>query len=142
MSVISANTWRQKIREEIKAVFAGENKISEGQAKMGLDKTIFHALLESDLPPEDKSQDRLYQEGRVVIGAGSETTAHALTITHFHILDNLDVQQNLRAELVAALPDRNLPVDLKVVEKLPYLVRLNLSFISKIKLLICLRRMP
>jgi cytochrome P450 len=99
------------------AIFAGENKISKDQAQMGPDKTIFYALLESDLPPEEKSQDRLYQESRVVIGGGSETTAQALTTTHFHILNNLNVRKILRTKLVAALPDGNLLVDLKVVEK-------------------------
>jgi cytochrome P450 len=64
----------------------------------------------------------LWQEGQVVIGAGADTTANALTITHFHILDNPDVHKKLRAELEEALPNRDEAVDLRVVEQLPYLV--------------------
>jgi cytochrome P450 len=64
----------------------------------------------------------LWQEGQVVIGAGADTTANALTITHFHILDNPDVHKKLRAELEEALPNRDEAVDLRVVEHLPYLV--------------------
>lgn len=57
-----------------------------------------------------------------MIGAGADTTANALTITHFHILDNPDVHKKLQAELEDALPNRDEAVDLRVVEQLPYLV--------------------
>lgn len=100
----------------------GVYKTSPEQHELGLDKTIFHALLESDLPWEEKLQSRLWQEGQVVIGAGADTTANAITITHFHILDNPDVHQKLRAELEEALPDKYAPVELRIVEQLPYLV--------------------
>lgn len=82
---------------------------------------MFHALLESDLPPEEKLQSCLWQEGQVVIGAGADTTANALTITHFHILDNPSVHQKLHEELAAALPNKHGDFDLRVVEGLPYL---------------------
>jgi cytochrome P450 len=90
---------------------------------MGLDKTIFHALLESDLPPQEKLHSRLWQEGQVVIGAGADTVSITLTIIHFHLLDNVDVLEKLRKELEDAMPDRFEPAKLGVVEKLPYLVR-------------------
>jgi cytochrome P450 len=66
----------------------------------------------------------LWQEGQVIIGAGADTTANALTITHFHILDNPDVEKKLRAELAEALPNKYAEVTLKVAEQLPYLVNL------------------
>lgn len=59
---------------------------------------------------------------QVVIGAGADTTANALTITHFHILENPHVYKKLRAELEEALPNKYEPVELRVVEQLPYLV--------------------
>lgn len=90
---------------------------------MGLGKTIFHALLESDLPPQEKHHSRLWQEGQVVIGAGADTTSNALTIIHFHLLDNSDVLEKLRKELEDAIPDRFGLAELSAVEKLPYLVR-------------------
>jgi len=90
---------------------------------LGLDKTIFHALLESDLPPEEKLHSRLWQEGQVVIGAGADTTSNTLTVIHFHLLDNLDVLEKLKKELKDAMPDKFKPAELSVVEKLPYLVR-------------------
>lgn len=38
--------------------------------------TIFQAMLDSDLPPEEKSAARLIDEGQPVVGAGSDTTAN------------------------------------------------------------------
>jgi cytochrome P450 len=57
-----------------------------------------------------------------VIGAGADTTATALNVTHFHVLDNPDVLKKLRAELETAMPDKFAPAKLSVVERLPYLV--------------------
>jgi cytochrome P450 len=91
-------------------------------SKLGLDKTIFHALLESDLPSEEKLHSRLWQEGLVVVGAGATTTSNTLMVTHFHLLDNPDTMEKLRKELEGAIPDKFAPAELSVVEKLPYLV--------------------
>jgi cytochrome P450 len=76
----------------------------------------------------------LWQEGQVVIGAGADTTANALTITHFHILNNPNVHKQLRAELEEALPKKYAPVELRVVDQLPYLVSFTLKKIG-VKLL-------
>lgn len=43
--------------------------------EQNLDATIFHELLEADLPDREKSTARLWQEGQIIIGAGTETTA-------------------------------------------------------------------
>lgn len=83
----------------------GEYKSSQEQRDLGMDKTIIHALLESNLPEEEKAHSRIWQEGQVVIGAGADTTAATIVITHFHILDNPHVLQKLRLESVEALRD-------------------------------------
>jgi cytochrome P450 len=115
-------TAYQKIQEETQNVIDGVYKTSQENLELGLDKTIFHALLESDIPAEEKLHSRLWQEAQVVIGAGADTIANTLNITHFHILDNPDVHKKLQAELEKALPGRYEPVELRAVEKLPYLV--------------------
>ena len=84
-----------------------------GKDGSGLDTTVFHALLESDLPPEEKSSWRLWQEGQTIIGAGSETTANTLSVIHFHLLDNPDALSKLRAELQEALPTKYTPMELR-----------------------------
>lgn len=110
------------MQEDTQKVIDGEYKRSQEEVNLGMDKTIFHALLESDLPPEEKVHSRIWQEGQVVIGAGADTTANTLTVTHFHILDNPNVLEKLRTELELAMPNQFAPAKLAVVEHLPYLV--------------------
>lgn len=84
--------------------------------------TIFHELLNSDLSPQEKSLERLWQEGQVVVGAGADTTANALSITTFHLLDNLEKMQKLKSELETVMPDPFSHAKLQELEQLPYLV--------------------
>ncbi|KAH7417587.1 putative cytochrome P450 [Cadophora sp. MPI-SDFR-AT-0126] len=83
--------------------------------------TIFHELLESNLPPHEKSIDRLGDEAQLMIGAGLETTAWALTIITFHLTSNPFILAKLRSELEAAIPDPTVQLDSLFLEKLPYL---------------------
>ena len=65
--------------------------------------TVFHALRDSKiLPPQEKTVDRLQEEGQVFVAAGSETTAKTLTIIFFHLLDNPMIFNRLRTELESA----------------------------------------
>lgn len=38
-------------------------------------KTILHGIMETDLPPSEKTIDRLADEALVILVAGAETTA-------------------------------------------------------------------
>ncbi|KAH9205912.1 cytochrome P450 [Leptodontidium sp. 2 PMI_412] len=113
--------FQHKVQDDTQKVIDGEYKSSQEQRDLGMDKTIIHALLESNLPEEEKAHSRIWQEGQVVIGAGADTTAATIVITHFHILDNPHVLKKLRLELVAAIPDPLIPAKLSIVERLPYL---------------------
>jgi hypothetical protein len=85
-------------------------------------KTIFHAILESDtLPDSEKTLDRLRQEGQTIVGAGTDTTAGALTMATFHVLANPDVRQKLLAELKPVFDKTNGRPSLGDLELLPYL---------------------
>jgi len=83
--------------------------------------TIFHELLESNLPPHEKSIDRLGDEAQLMIGAGLETTAWTLTTISFHLINNPSILHKLRSELEAAIPDLTARPDSRFLEKLPYL---------------------
>jgi cytochrome P450 len=85
-------------------------------------RTIFHELLNSDLPAEEKSLNNLAQEGQNVIGAGADTTANVLSCTTFHVLNNPKVLLKLKQELDIAMRDRYGQWDLALAEQLPYLV--------------------
>jgi cytochrome P450 len=82
---------------------------------------IFHEVLESDIPPQEKSVVRLGEEAQTVLAAGLETTAWALTTGSFYIINNPEVFKRLRAELKEALPDPKGSLDWLQLEKLPYL---------------------
>jgi cytochrome P450 len=87
----------------------------------GADATLFHGLLDSNLPPAEKTTDRLRQEAQTMILAGQDTTAFVLTCITFELLSHPDMFKKVKAELEAALPDPNSIPSLAIVEKLPYL---------------------
>jgi cytochrome P450 len=83
-------------------------------------RTIFHEILSSKLPPEDKTQVRLADEAQIVIGGGVETTAFSLSIAAFHIINTPHIYAHLHADLVAAFPDAG-KLELYPLEQMPYL---------------------
>jgi cytochrome P450 len=81
-------------------------------------------LINSDIPAEEKSLDRLVHEGIILIGAGTVTTAHVLSTVAYHILANPEILQTLQKELQKALPVNSQPSPqalLIQLEHLPYL---------------------
>ena len=56
-----------------------------------------------------------------MVAAGLVTTAWALNVTSFHIINQPKIFQRLRNELEKAIPDINAPLDWQQVEQLPYL---------------------
>jgi cytochrome P450 len=87
----------------------------------GTHPTVFKELLDSDLPREEVTIQRLAEEAQTVVAAGQVTTAHFLKMTSFHVLANPDILTKLKEELKSAMPsDGSLP-PLSKVEPLPYL---------------------
>src|SRR5436305_6382472 len=83
--------------------------------------TVFKELLDSDLPREEKTVQRLAEEAQTVVAAGQVTTAHFLKMTSFHILANPEILRELKEELILVMPsDGSLP-PISKLEKLPYL---------------------
>jgi Cytochrome P450 len=110
------------MQDETREVIVGNYKSSQEQIDLGLQKTIFNELLESDLPPEEKLHSRLWQEGLVVVGVGSDATAFTLTVIHFWLLEKPQLLRKLKTELESVMPDKFEPPQLSAVEKLPYMV--------------------
>lgn len=82
--------------------------------------TFFHDILNSDLPPEEKTPGRLAEEVQVVIGAGTETVSKMLTWTTYYLLENPEKMDKLKEELERLDPERT--ATLIDFEKMPYLV--------------------
>jgi cytochrome P450 len=83
--------------------------------------TVVHEIMNSKLPSSEKTVERVFEDVSTVTGAGFETTASVLRLIFFHIFSNVEILQQLRAELSNAGAPAYSQVDLKVLERLPYL---------------------
>ncbi|KAM3081646.1 hypothetical protein ACMFMG_005099 [Clarireedia jacksonii] len=79
--------------------------------------TIFHTIRDSDLPPKEKALNRLADEGNILIGAGSETTAQTLSVLFYHLLDNPEMVLRLKEEISGVEGD----ITWGKLEQLPFL---------------------
>jgi cytochrome P450 len=84
-------------------------------------RTIFHEILGSKLPPEEKDLDRLANEGITQVAAGTMTTSWAIATAVYYLLADPVVLRKLRTELESAIPSPSETTPLAVLESLPYL---------------------
>jgi cytochrome P450 len=95
-----------------------------GTADPDATRTVIHEVLESDLPPAEKTYERVLDDVRTVTGAAFETTANSIRMTLYQIYTNPPVLRRLRAEL-AFCAEGKLDEDgyfgLTELEQLPYL---------------------
>ena len=108
--------WQGMIYRQVSAIMKAnrEGKRTEG--------TIFQALLDSDLPAQEKTMARLQDEGQTLVGAGSETTAKSASHITYYLLQDKKKLRKLREELRTVMPDPYATPSLAVLEQLPYLV--------------------
>ncbi|MCJ1359966.1 MAG: hypothetical protein MMC33_009969 [Icmadophila ericetorum] len=107
------NAWRRRIAAIISQRYGGT--ISKDC------KSIFDAILDSDMPESEKSIDRLRQEAQTVLAGGFISTSKLLTVATFHLLSDPAIRVRLMSELHSAIPDPSHPPPLVELEKLPYL---------------------
>ncbi|KAK5626632.1 hypothetical protein RRF57_002347 [Xylaria bambusicola] len=79
-------------------------------------RTIVHDILDSKLPPSDKTTQRIYEDLSTICNAAFETTANVLRLVLFHVFSDPVILQQLRSELKSTKSS-----DLKTLEQLPYL---------------------
>lgn len=111
---------RRDLIKKIKAVKVA----SAGKDETKTGKSVLADIEQnSSLPQAEKSIQRLMDEAQLLLAAGLLTTAWALSVGSFHIINDHSIFQTLRAELEAAVPDPNVPDAFKwtELEKLPYL---------------------
>ncbi|KAK5088912.1 hypothetical protein LTS08_000688 [Lithohypha guttulata] len=107
--------WQHMIRKQVDEILA-KNEV--GKKAEG---TIFQTVLDSDLPPYEKTADRLQDEAQTVVGAGSETTAKSLSFILFFLTADPSKRQRLRDELKTVGPENDGSFSLAKLEQLPYL---------------------
>ncbi|KAK8087643.1 hypothetical protein PG997_002604 [Apiospora hydei] len=83
--------------------------------------TMIYEIVHSNLPPQEKTLDRILQEVASATGAGFETTAAALRLILFHVYTSTEILQHLRQELAPITSDPSGFLPLKELEQLPYL---------------------
>lgn len=76
------------------------NTSSEDTKDEDNSETLIQTILKSkQLPPSEKTFDRVLNEVDAVTSAGIETVGQTLRLTCFHIFDNPEIVQRLREEL-------------------------------------------
>ncbi|KAK1140845.1 hypothetical protein N8T08_009842 [Aspergillus melleus] len=82
---------------------------------------VFHRLADPKVPAAERTPQRLQDERILLLLAGTDTTAIALTTATFRVFDNEQVLQRLQAEVQDAIPTPTSPASVLQLEKLPYL---------------------
>ena len=118
--------WHREWRKQIQAVKSGDANHDQEKRRGGR-PSIFETLLNSDLPPFEKSVARLVEDAQTLVGAGSITTSFALALGTYYILSDATVLGTLLTELESAIPDTATMAPLSVLEKLPYLTAVHLE---------------
>lgn len=108
--------WQRMVRRQVETIIEDDRN---GVKAKG---TIFQAVLDSDLPADEKAADRLQDEGQTLVGAGSETTAKVLTLITFYLSRDKRLLQTLRDELKTVPSETAQGGLLPRLERLPYLV--------------------
>lgn len=85
--------------------------------------TIFDTALK---PDADKGQikptiDELAADTLLLLIAGTDSTAHALTFATYNVLQDPNILRKLQAELRNAMPRKDMLLEWAELEKLPYL---------------------
>lgn len=86
--------------------------------------TLVHQILESDLPQDEKTLDRLYNDVVTISSAGFETSAHVMRNIIYYIYKNDEIFRKLRDELSSAVQGKfksEERPDLIILEQLPFL---------------------
>jgi cytochrome P450 len=111
--------WKAGVRARIKPIL--DRTETEKEVSEASHRSIFHELRDSTLPPEEKTIDRLCDEGQILTGAGTETTAATLYHLTFYLLSDKTILDTLRTELRTVMPTPQSPIFVTKLEQLPYL---------------------
>lgn len=112
-----ADKFDKEIGSQIAKVLRAE------QPHLGI-KNVFHEMRDSKhLPAADRRFGYYKNEAASFVGAGTETTASALTTLTYFLLADPEILRMLREELRAVMPEgqTELP-SISTLETLPYLV--------------------
>lgn len=111
---------KARLRQQAEDTLKKRKDIHE--VKLKEENHIFEALTGPEVPDSEKTLDRLEDEGALLLGAGTETTARAIAVSIFHVMSNEEVGRKLLAELKTVLETPTSKASWLELEQLPYLV--------------------
>ena len=115
--------FQAEIERNVQSSLDDDDDDGDGDEKSTKPKAVIvEALKDSNIPPEERTIHRMVDEGTTIIFAGTETTARALSVSMFHLLNNKLLLQELRKELMSLPPVEDHAYQLSQLETLPYLV--------------------
>ncbi|KAL3429166.1 cytochrome P450 [Aspergillus tetrazonus] len=98
-------------------------KDGNGDGEETISTTVFTSLLQSNLPPQEKTFGRMTSEGISLFAAGTATVSWALTVATYHLLTRPAILQRLTAEVSDLVNSSSCTakVNWSALERLPYL---------------------
>lgn len=112
---------KARLRQQAKDTLEDRDSSSNDEKR----DDIFHSMTGPNVPNAEKTLDRLVDEGALLLGAGTETTARAIAVSMFHVIRDEDVGRKLLAELRTVMDTPRSKVSWSELEKLPYLVSIG-----------------
>ncbi|CAI7595867.1 unnamed protein product [Penicillium manginii] len=116
-----ADLFDMKARLRDQARYTLEKRENLHDVKVKEENYIFDALTGPEVPDAEKTLDRLEDEGALLLGAGTETTARAIAVSMFHVMSNAEVGRKLLCELKTILETPTSQASWLELEQLPYL---------------------
>nr|POE87787.1 trichodiene oxygenase [Quercus suber] len=108
-----------QIDKKVREVYAEYRTSSHASTSQVPAKTLFDGIMQSTLPPSEKSVERLSDESFVLLVAGGETTARVMTVIIAQLIENSSLLARLREELDSVM-EKELPPS-RILEELPLL---------------------
>lgn len=115
-AMLAAAKLSRRIEKQVDGLLADPSSLEHVEHE-----TIYHHLLNTENGREPPTRKSLLDEGGVLIAAGSDSVGNACSVGIFHVLSNPLIYKRLVKELKEAWPEKDAPMGVQVLEKLPYL---------------------
>ena len=114
----TTNSSHQGFRKQVLEV---KDALARGEKPTGQTTIFYDVLTNPQVRPQEKETDHLQDEAQTVIGAGTVTTGHILSILTYYIVDNPTIRERLQAELESLMQQTDGKPKWAQLEHLPYL---------------------
>nr|QTX15957.1 cytochrome P450 monooxygenase [Aspergillus westerdijkiae]QTX15966.1 cytochrome P450 monooxygenase [Aspergillus westerdijkiae]QTX15971.1 cytochrome P450 monooxygenase [Aspergillus westerdijkiae] len=114
--------FRMKCAQEVNFMWENEEeaKLDFEKNRLSQEPALFQEMVAKAPDTPDVTEARVLHEYITIVAAGTETTAHTMTVCTFYVLNDQAVLRKLRAELDETFPKKK-EMDLQTLEQLPYL---------------------